>query len=241
MTSNDYELYTKKVLGIPYVNFANIDEDIIKIILKVLKEAFNRYPLLNRSLIAIGNKEDINNQLLLTYCSDKNCWHDWQRKYQNDDYVGNISHSTFVTSCLEQYGDCYYLSLCLCPILEQLSFLDFEKYKKENPNGHVAIKETFLKPAIWHEVGHMLDFIMHISDSLALEKIVRNHDIEKEISLYATIDKAELLAEAFSMYILKENNHLAKKIGLLIDKEYLRYSKNVLLKEKFNIQKYYRK
>ena len=54
MTSNDYELYTKKVLGIPYVNFANIDEDIIKIILKVLKEAFNRYPLLNRSLISKG-------------------------------------------------------------------------------------------------------------------------------------------------------------------------------------------
>ncbi len=241
MTTNDYELYTKKVLGIPYVNFANIDEDIIKIILKVLKEAFNRYPLLSHSLIAIGNKEDINNQLLLTYCSDKTCWHDWQRKYQNIDYVGNISHSTFVTSCLEQYGDCYYLSLCLCPILKQLSFLDFEKYKNENPNGHVAIKETFLKPTIWHEVGHMLDFIMHISDSLTLAKIVKNHNIEKEISLYATIDKAELLAEAFSMYILKENNPLAKKIGLLIDKKYLRYSKNILLKEKFNVQKYYRR
>ena len=55
------------------------------------------------------------------------------------------------------------------------------------------------------------------------------------------IDKAELLAEAFSMYILKENNHLAKKIGLLIDKEYLRYSKNILLKEKFNIRRYYKR
>ena len=241
MTTTDYELYAKNVLGIPYVNFTSIEEDIIKVILNVLKEAFKRYPLLANSLISIGNKDDINAQLLLTYCADKSCWHDWQRKYKNYDYVGNISHSTFVTSCLEQRGNCYYLSLCLCPILKQLSLLDFEKYKNENPNGHISIKETFLKPAVWHEVGHMLDFIMHLSDSIALEKIVKNHDIEKEISLYATKDKTELLAEAFSMYILEEDAPLAKKIGLLIDKEYLRYSKNILLRDKFNVQKYFKR
>ncbi len=241
MTTIDYELYAKNVLGIPYVNFENIDHGTIEVILKVLKEAFYRYPLLANSLITIGNKEDINNQLLLTYCSDKACWHDWQRKNRNYDYVGNISSSTFVTSCLEQWGNCYYLGLCLCPILEQLGYLDFEKYKNENPNGHVSIKASFLKPAVWHEVGHMLDFIMHLSDSIAFLKIIRKHNIEKEISLYATIDKAELLAEAFSMYILNENNFLAKQIGLLIDKEYLRYSKNILLKEKFNVQKYFKR
>ena len=241
MTTTDYELYAKNVLGIPYVNFENIDQDTIKVILKVLKEAFTRYPLLAKSLITIGNKEDINNQLLLTYCSNKTCWRDWQKKNRNYDYIGNISKSTFVTSCLEQWGECYYIGLCLCPILKQLGYLDFEKYKNENPNGHVPIKDSFLKPAVWHEVGHMLDFIMHLSDSLAFQRIVKNHDIKNEISLYATIDKSELLAEAFSIYILEKDNSLANQIGLLIDKEYLRYSKNILLKEKFNIRRYYKR
>ena len=37
--------------GEKYVNFKDIDLDIIKIILQVLKEAYQRYPLLSSSLI----------------------------------------------------------------------------------------------------------------------------------------------------------------------------------------------
>lgn len=241
MTTIEYETYIKNVLGIPYVNLENIDEEIIKIILQVLKQSYQKYPLLSKSLVAIGKKEDINNQLLLSYCADKIDWYNWQSKNKNSDYIGNISKSTFVINSLEKNDNCYYLGLCICPILEQLSYLDFEEYKKENPNGHVAICNAFLKPAVWHEIGHMLDFIMHISDSIAFKKIIKNHNIETEISSYATIDNAELLAEAFSMHIMNEDNNLTKKIALLIDKEYLRYSKNLLLKEKFNVQKYFKR
>ena len=236
----DYEEYAQKNLGIPYVNFKDIDLDIIKIILQVLKEAYQKYPLLSSSLISIGMKEDINNQLLLSYCADKYDWQRWQ-KYETCDYIGNISQSTFVTNSLEKYGNCYYLGLCLCPILKQLGLLDFENYKRINPNGHIEIKNSFLRPAMWHEIGHMLDFIMHISESITFKQIIKNHDIEKEISLYATKNQAEVLAEAFSMYILDNHNPLIKKIGLLVEKEYLRYSKNNLLREKFNVQKYFKK
>ena len=236
MTNEVYENYVKKNLHIPYVQFNNIDPSIIKIIIEVLTEAFQKYPLLINSLITIGNQEYNNDLLYLAYCADKNNWLNWQFPKNNS----NSFKSTLEVTYFENRSICYYLGLGLCPILEQIGYLNFEEYKKENPNGHIAIKNSFLKPAVWHEVGHMLDFFMGISNSITFQKIIKNHNIAKEISDYATIDKAELLAESFSMYILGEENPLAKKIGLLVDKEYLRYSKNILLKEKFNVQKYYR-
>ena len=237
--SLNYEEYLQNTLHVPYVNLVNIDETTKQIITQALDEAIKRYPVLSNSLIAIGNKEYINNQLLLTYCSDKLSWLKWQKKPISD-FIGDIKTSTFVITSLQREDRCYYLGLCLCPILEQLSYLDFENYKKINPNGHVAVKNSFLQPAIWHEIGHMLDFIMHISDSIAFSKLIKHHNIEQEISQYATKDKQELLAESFSMYALNAKNPLATEIGLLIDKEYLKYSKNILLKSKFDVQKYYR-
>ena len=237
MSAKNWEKYVRNILHIPYVSFENIDSSIIKVIVEVLVEAFRRYPILADSIITIGNKEYVNNLLELSYCADKV---DWQNKRSSYDMLGDISSSTFVVTYYEKRGICYYLGLCLCPILEQLGYLSFEEYKLLNPNGHIPIDDSFLKPAVWHEVGHMLDFFLKISDSLAFRKIIKNHDIKNEISEYAMIDNSELLAESFAMYSLNKENELALKIGLLIDKEYLKYSKNFLLKEKFNVQKYYK-
>ena len=195
MTNEVYENYVKKNLHIPYVQFNNIDPSIIEIIIEVLTEAFQKYPLLINSLITIGNQEYNNDLLYLAYCADKNNWLNWQFPKNNS----NSFKSTLEVTYFENRGICYYLGLGLCPILEQIGYLNFEEYKKENPNGHIAIKNSFLR---------------------------KHHKEQRD--------------EIFSMYILGEENPLAKKIGLLVDKEYLRYSKNILLKEKFNVQKYYR-
>ena len=56
LTTANLENYAKNVLGIPYANFENIDPKTIKMVLKVLKEAFRCYPLLANSLVTIGNK-----------------------------------------------------------------------------------------------------------------------------------------------------------------------------------------
>ena len=241
MSRSDVTSYANDLLKIPYIEFKNIDPDILKIIIETLDESFKKYPLLAKSLITIADKEFINNQLLLTYCANKYNWQRWLKIHKNCyiDPIGNIDSSTFTISYFGSTYNCYYLALCLCPVLKKFNYLDFEKFKKEDAKDHIPIKDSFLKTAIWHEVGHMLDFMMNISNSIEFHNIIKNHDIANEVSLYATLNNYELLAESFALYILKEDNILAKKIGLLIDKEYLKYSQNLFLKEKFNVQKYY--
>ncbi len=239
LTTANLENYAKDVLGIPYVNFKGIDPKTIKMVLKVLKEAFRRYPLLANSLIIVGNKEYLNNYANLTYYADYNIW-------KNNKQMLNIMYpdfASFATLHLYYYQhNNQFLGIVILPLLEKYNFNEFKQLVL---NDKATIKHReIIEANFWHEIGHMLDFIMGISNTYEFQKIISNHDIEKEISLYATTSIKETLAEAFAEYIIelqlqKLNDGLIKDIGTLVDKTYLKYANNYFLRKQFMIKDKY--
>ena len=238
LTTANLENYAKNVLGIPYVNFENIDPKTIKMVLKVLKEAFRCYPLLANSLVTIGNKEYLNNYVNLTYLADYNIW-----KNNNEIAINFPEFASFATLHLYYYQhNSQFLGIGILPLLEKCNFAEF---KQLFLNNKATIKHRdIIETNFWHEVGHMLDFIMGISNSYEFQKIISNHDIEKEISLYATTSLKETLAEGFAEYIaeVKLNeleDGLIKDIGNYINKMYYIYANNYFLRKKFMIKDKY--
>ncbi len=239
LTTANLENYAKNVLGIPYVNFEGIDPNTIKMILKVLKEAFRRYPLLANSLVLVGNQEYLNNYFSLTYYAD-------YKNFKPKSKIANLifpKYASFVTLHLYYYQHNHqFLGIGILPLLEKY---DFKEFKQLVLNDEATIKHRELIEAnFWHEVGHMLDFIMGISNTYDFQKIISNHDILKEVSMYATTSPKETLAEAFAEYIAELKLHelddgLIKDIGSLVDKTYIKYANNYFLRKQFMIKDKY--
>ena len=246
-TTTNLENYARNVLGIPYVDFKEIDPRTIKMMLKVLKEAYNRYPLLAKAIILMGRKEYLNNYLNLTYCADYNNWGNWLRKtYRlNDlpDMIRNPEYASFVTAHLYcEPNQNKFLGVGILPLLEKCNY---DEYQQLVLNDQATIKHReYIEANFWHEVGHMLDFLMGISSSSEFNEIIKNQDIQNKISLYATLNVKETLAEAFAEYIillkLKQlDDGIIKDIGKLVDKTYLKYAHNFYLKKSFMLKKNY--
>ena len=236
LTTTNLENYAKKYLNVPYVDFNGIDLRTTKMILKVLKEAYERYPLLYHTLLVIGKLDYLNDYLNLSSCSDKNYWYNWLLN-NKPNTIKNIQNSSLVTTRVFDYKNGnYFMGLGLLPFLEKYNFEELQELIK---NDYGSIKHTEVpENIVWHEVGHMLDFTMEISSSPKLANIIFGHDIATEVSLYATKDNQELVAESFAEYIieLKLNQlkpGLIKDIGTLIDKTYLKFARNIYLRKSF--------
>ena len=234
LNQTNLENYTKNILNIPYVNFEGIDPRTIKMVLKVLKEAFNRYPLLKKSLMLVGKYKYLNNYLNLTIYSNYEIW----KNNKVEDFIMIPEKSSLATMHLQYGKEHLFLGLALLPLLEKYNL---EQIKMISKYDRASIKHReIVDNIVWHEVGHMLDFIMGISSTKKFQNLIKNYNIKKEISAYATVDNKETLAEAFAEYIielkLKElQPSLIQSIGSLIDETYLKYAHNFLLKKNFEI------
>lgn len=234
LNQTNLENYTKNILKIPYVNFEGIDPKTIKMVLKVLKEAFNRYPLLKKALMLVGKYEYLNNYLNLTIYSNPEIW----ENYDVEDLIMIPEKSSLATMHLQYGKEHLFLGLGLLPLLEKYNLEQIKmisRYDRASIN-HREIVDNI----VWHEVGHMLDFIMGISNSDEFQKLIQNRNIKKEISRYATTNNQETLAEAFAEYILelkfKElQPGLIQNIGSLVDETYLKYAHNFFLRKNFEI------
>lgn len=240
LTKVNLENYARKVLGIPYVDFNGIDPKTIKMVLKVLTEAFKRYPLLSNSLVLIGNKEYLNNYFNLTYYAD---YQNWCKKNKIYDLIGDTNNSSFLTMHLYYEPHQHiFMGIGILPLLEKYNY---EEFKQLILNDYETIKHReIIEANFWHEIGHMLDFLMGISKTPQFKMLIQNHNIEKEISIYATTDDKETLAEAFAEYIVEQKlgelkDGIIKDIGYLIDETYLKYAKDFLLRKQFMIKNNY--
>lgn len=94
--------------------------------------------------------------------------------------------------------------------------------------GHSPKGCKTIKSVIDHEMGHLLDFDLQVSDSENYKKFIQNYDINtigKNLSGYCvsngTINDREVVAEAYSEYC---NNPMPRiisaEIGLIMDHKY---------------------
>lgn len=83
---------------------------------------------------------------------------------------------------------------------------------------------TSVEYVIYHEMGHLLDYILEVSSSDEFENMKKDYkpaDITRELCRYAAYNSQEMLAEAFAeCFCNKKPRPLAKRIGLMIDRAY---------------------
>ncbi len=248
LTTTELENYAIKEMNIPFVNFKGIDVRVINDILVTLKKAYKRYPLLTNCLVAIYQGEDFNNYENLMHCSVKEEWHRWQeftKDYDNIIHYYQQSNETKLSTFVKvdhQTKIVDNLGIIIGDGFLNLDYLKLQSMCVEDCLNGLKTKHCrYFDSIVWHEIGHLLDSILHISYLEEFQKMLINVNIEREISLYATINYYETLAESFAEYIkASEANELEdgiiKKIGLLIDREYLRYAHNQGLRKLFDIK-----
>ncbi|MGM9970524.1 MAG: hypothetical protein ACI35S_09045 [Anaeroplasma sp.] len=110
--------------------------------------------------------------------------------------------------------------------LSEISILKNLEYSEKSGFNPKSCKT--IKSVIDHEIGHLLDYILNISDSYDLKKIIKQYTIEQigtGLSKYCIVDniihEKEVLAEAYSEYCnALIPRPISKSIGLLITQKY---------------------
>ena len=229
MTIKRLEDFVKNNLNIPNVNFSGLKLEAVEEIVEALTLVIKKYPALSNSICSIGPSEDINNQFNLVSNSKIG------KKIEWEDFV--------VDTCVMS-------AVCLggIPILKKNNIIDKKRFIGIAYSNLIVNKDVkrinfeaiigsmmgiyhqhckSIKNFVYHEIGHVLDFILDFSGDKNLEKIVRNingsnfNNLGKKVSSYATNSIADLIAESFAEYfVCPDSNELIKAIGEYIDQKY---------------------
>ncbi len=234
-TISEVEEYIKDVLGIPYVNLKGFHLDICIEIVSVLKEIFFKYPLLKNTICCIGQREDVNQQVNLILASDiEDNWEieDWQEMKKECNFMSCV--------CTKDDYHITYIGLTFLERAKMLNLADqncklmWECIRSIHPE-HC---HTF-RSAIWHEVGHIFDYILSISTrSDFLEELSKIH-VSWKISKYASISPRETFAEAFAEYHSTDSPNMA--VSSLVEIALQEYKKRERKKSQiFELSKKYK-
>lgn len=230
-TTRYYEDYVRNILKIPYCNFSDTNNRIVAEIVYALTELYKKFPFFDHVLCCIGNFEDVKEHInLINFSQDKYIEGD---NIEVKEFDFNISQSClyFLTAFAHNNDNGYYI----CSKKEDhhadyFSITINDLVKKKDISNIPDISTTRIgRFSIYHEFGHLLDIFLHISDSEEFQRIIDGHNIEKEVSNYATNSNKELLAEAFSYYLyIKEkitwgSNELVKEIFELVNNKYIEF------------------
>lgn len=223
MNINDYENILSIEMGVPNVSLSSLSIKQAEEVVEALRVIFYKYPDLKNSLCAIGDAESINNQMnLISFSVNPNA--KWE----------NLSpDNANMSMCTLKYQGLNILKLLSMPsiIFAGLSFEEeflkgnaWElKMSKAVELGVVTKYTGTTKGIVYHEIGHLLDKILNISESKEFDRILsyKKWNILTEIDFHAGASLKELLAEAFSEYIANPNpSELVSLLGQLIDKKY---------------------
>ncbi len=215
---NDYEKILNFEMGIPNVSLSHLDALQAKEITEALKIIFNKYPDLKDSICAVGDAESIKNQMnLILFSFNPN--EKW-KSFSADRAI--MTMYTLKDSGLIFHGlntPIIFTGLCF----EDAFFSNnFETIQSKAVRLGIVTKYTAtIKGIVYHEIGHLLDNILNISNSKEFAQILsyKNWNILTEIDFHAVNSLKELLAEAFSEYILNPNpSELVTLLGQLIDR-----------------------
>ncbi|MBO4963028.1 MAG: hypothetical protein J6C97_04550 [Clostridia bacterium] len=80
---------------------------------------------------------------------------------------------------------------------------------------------------IFHELGHLIDYLCNISSCAEFARLYRGYSalkVKRELSEYATVSPQEFLAEAFAEYESSNTpREIARQVGQLIQQKYNSY------------------
>ena len=252
-TVNYFEEYVKGVLKIPYCNFEGLDPKIAYEIVVGLSLMYEMYPFFNRVICAINQIEDYEAHInMLDYIYNDNPIYHEAKEDKNGVY-GFHTH-------IKEFSDS-------SPIIDRsynpyFSLLIYDNVKNVDiSNIQNLFISSYGRVGIYHEFGHLLDVFLNISNNEKFKTLISNRDIKKEVSEYACTNNHELVACAFSRYILSKGNltalekNLGKfefsnieytpsdliiEIGKFIDEEYKKFAKFKQIKfinRKYNFNK----
>lgn len=210
---NDIEDYIRNIIGIPYVNLEGIDIEVCNELINTLEEAFSLYPLLKKSICAIGHQQSIANQMNLFSLSNKfaidyeNGW--FFCKYYDDRYFTGYMSAAQLYDPDSQYIGFSINNSVKNKTLPELNYLR----KKDADTGFSPNHCGSFRSMVWHEIGHIFDYILKITGKPEFLELIQSVNIEKQISKYATTDYKETFAEAFAEYhSTNEPNDVVRKI-----------------------------
>jgi hypothetical protein len=108
--------------------------------------------------------------------------------------------------------------------VQMLSDLRRNERKGFHPQGCASPESV-----VYHEIGHMLDYLCGLSANAELQTYVATlskTDVLLGLSEYATVSTQELIAEAFAEYMCNPTpRKIARFIGGFIDTEYMKIPK----------------
>ena len=151
MTIKRLEDFVKNNLNIPNVNFSGLKLEAVEEIVEALTLVIKKYPALSNSICSIGPSEDINNQFMSAVCLGgipilkKNNIIDKKR------FIG-IAYSNLIVN-------------------KDVKRINFEAIIGSMMGiYHQHCKS--IKNFVYHEIGHVLDFILDFSGDKNLEKLL---------------------------------------------------------------------
>jgi len=220
---NDLEEYVRGILGIPYINLNGLNLEVGKVVIKTIEEVFRNYPFLKHTLSAIGNREYITNYLNLNWYADFETWESLDsKKLECDALLVDNAFATLVGSygIDEKNGSFLFCTLSLGDFIWSSSLENINLRIKENREcGNFHKYYNSMEPLIYHEMGHLLDFVLRMSDSeFFIDYYDKNYNLLKEqLSYTASLNKSDFFAEVFSYYHCgKTQNQLVKETMELV-------------------------
>lgn len=238
MTIEDYERFIKDKYGIPYVSYENLDISVAKDITEALINVFNKYPRLADSICAFGTIKDINDKYNLTKNSIKSKKIKWE---DYDEDIEDILLATVNVSSKKSHKEkkniflpCLFIGIGYGEevMLENIGTLNNIAYGDSIDNMLPRDCTTF-KAYIYHEIGHVLDYVLELRNDQDLYDIVKdktnNFDkdiISEKVSGYYEKEPYydEIIADSFSAYMINPySNDLISSIGIYIDNKYNRF------------------
>ncbi len=222
-----------------YCDFGGLHAEAARCLVSVVLECCLKYPLLRAKTCFIGSVDAFcermkeaaegNGEVIVQFGLEK--------IIDDTSELKKIGEAAYVSMCAQKKKKDDYLAFASnhsgffdAVVLDPQDFgsnafseqEELLKYNVEigfHPEGCGSIEYV-----IYHEMGHLLDYILDVSNSDEFENMKKDYkpaDITCELCRYAAYNSQEMLAEAFAEYFCnKKPRPLAKRIGLMSDRAY---------------------
>ncbi len=221
-----------------YVDLSEINIFGSKLLLKVIVETLYKYPRLRSKMCFVGTHSGYRRSMQGLIAGDREVLKRFGLHHILSDQDARAIAS-MTMQIIEAMGD---EQLYIATAVNAYGFFDallmdehdFDKLAFIKVNAHLRADEANgfhpkgcgnTTATVYHEVGHLLDYLLGISNNpqfISKYSSLSPDMIKREVSMYATASPMEFIAEAFAEYMCNPvPRPLAKWVGELIDRCYI--------------------